>query len=116
MLESLSQKAVSLKVDLQNLDNLKEETAQGARVRQVARLASLGLPRAGSWLNSTPITALGLKLRPNEFVMASRLSLGCPVYELEGPCPLCLQPSDRYGDHALCCGTGGERITRHNTL
>ena len=65
MLESLSQKAVSLKVDLQNLDNLKEETAQGARVREVARLASLGLPRAGSWLNSNPIPALGLKLRPN---------------------------------------------------
>ena len=82
----------------------------------MARLASLGLPRAGCWLNATPIPPLGLRLRPSEFVMASRVRLGCPVYELEGPCPLCLQPSDRYGDHALRCGTGGERITRHNTL
>ena len=48
--------------------------------------------------------------------MASRLRLGCPVYEQDGPCPLCLQPSDRFGVHALCCGTGRERITRHNTL
>ena len=30
--------------------------------------------------------------------------------------PACLRPSDIYGDHALCCGTGGERISRHNAL
>ena len=47
--------------------------------------------------------------------MASRLRLWCPV-QLEGPCPLCLQPSNIYGDHTLSCGTGGERITRHNGL
>ena len=48
--------------------------------------------------------------------MASRLRLGCPVYEVEGPCPLCLQPSDIYRDQALCCGSGGERISLHNSL
>ena len=25
-------------------------------------------------------------------------------------------PSDCYGDHALCCGHWGERITRHNSI
>ena len=35
------------------------DTAQGAQVREVARLASLGLPRAGCWLNATHIPALG---------------------------------------------------------
>ena len=33
-----------------------------------------------------------------------------------GPCPACLQHSDCYGDHALCCGHWGERITRHNSI
>ena len=31
-------------------------------------------------------------------------------------CPACLRLSDVMGDHALCCGTGGERISRHNAL
>ena len=30
--------------------------------------------------------------------------------------PACLRPSDALGDHAMCCGTGGERIARHNHL
>ena len=33
-----------------------------------------------------------------------------------GPCPACLQHSDCYDDHALCCGHWGERITRHNSI
>ena len=28
----------------------------------------------------------------------------------------CLQKSDVLGDHALCCGSGGEHISRHNAL
>ena len=38
------------------------------------------------------------------------------MYESDGPCPTCLQPTDNFGDHTLCCGHGGERITHHNTL
>ena len=48
--------------------------------------------------------------------MAVKLRLGCKVYDREGPCPACLKPSDTYGDHALCCGSWGERITRHNHI
>ena len=32
------------------------------------------------------------------------------------PCPACLQESDVLGNHALCCGSGGERISHHNAL
>ena len=39
-----------------------------------------------------------------------------PVFTSEGPCPACLRFSDALGDHALCCGTGGDRISRHNHL
>ena len=47
--------------------------------------------------------------------------LGMPLlmamkFNQAGPCPACLQHSDCYGDHALCCGHWGERITRHNSI
>ena len=115
-LAGLSQKDVSLMVDQYSLSNLKASTEQLGVVREVARLASLGLPRAGAWLNSPPIPALGLHLRATEFSMAVKLRLGCKIYQREGPCPACLRPSDVFGDHALCCGSWGERITRHNHL
>ncbi len=81
-----------------------------------ARLASLVLPHAGDWLNTAPFTALGLHLRPAEFVMMAKYRLGLPVYDRPGPCPACLCPSDTLGDYALFCGTGGEQISRHNHL
>ena len=34
----------------------------------------------------------------------------------EIPCPLCMQPINVYGDHAICCAKAGDLITRHNTL
>ena len=88
-LEGLSQKAISLMVDQYSLSKLKAKTEELGVVREVARLASLGLPRAGAWLNSPPIPALGLHLRNTEFTMAVKLRLGCKIYEREGPCPAC---------------------------
>ena len=115
-LSGLSQKALSLMADEHSLSQLKASTKDLGSVREVARLESLGLPRAGAWLNSPPIPALGLHLRATEFTMAVKLRLGCRVYDREGPCPACLRPSDVFGDHSLCCGSWGERITRHNHL
>ena len=33
-----------------------------------------------------------------------------------GHCLACLQPSDKFGDHAISCGVAGERIARHHHL
>ena len=82
----------------------------------MARLKSLTLPHAGDWLNVVPSNALGLHLRPQEFVMVARYRLGLSLYTQEGPCPSCLRLSDAQGNHAMCCGSGGERISRHNNL
>ena len=57
-----------------------------------------------------------LHLRPVEFVLVVKYCLGLPVFDQCGPCPACLQESDVLGDQALCCGSGGERISRHNSL
>jgi len=83
---------------------------------EMARMASLTLPYAGAWLEAVPSASLGLYLHPSEFTMAARYHLGCRVYDREGPCPACQRFSDRLGDHSLCCGHQGERITRHNRL
>ena len=48
--------------------------------------------------------------------MGLKLRLGIPVFTSSGSCPACKAPSDRLGDHALCCGNEGERIARHNAL
>ena len=43
-------------------------------------------------------------------------SLGAPIYSSAGPCPACKKDSDRNGDHAIVCGSHGERIARNNQL
>ena len=80
------------------------------------RLLSISLDHDGDWLNTPPLIGLGLHLRPVEFVLVVKYRLGLPVFDQCGPCPACLQESDVLGDHALCCGSGGERISRHNAL
>jgi hypothetical protein len=112
----VGQKALGLAIDKHNTERLLEEVGEEGEVREVARLASLGLPQAGAWLLTAPILALGLHLQASEFIMAAKYRLGCPVYSSAGPCPACQAPSDRMGDHALCCGHWGERISRHNAL
>ena len=84
--------------------------------REIARMASLSLPQAGAWLNCPPPPALGLHLRRSEFVIAARFRLGMPIYDKSGSCPACGEESDTMGDHGMVCGTGGERIARHNAL
>ena len=111
-----SQKALSLKVDLQRQTLLQGQVEVLGNVREKARLASLGLHHAGAWLTVVPSRSLGLHLQPVQFVFAVKYRLGCQVYEEDGPCPACHQASDKYGDHALCCGFWGERITRHNQI
>ena len=72
MLWGTSQKGLSLKIDLNNRDSLKERGAQQGEVREVARLASLGLPRAGAWLLPAPIPALGLHIPSQEFIIMAK--------------------------------------------
>ena len=114
-LQGLTQKALTLKVDLAN-QQLHSSSVTDLGEREVARMAALSLPHAGDWLNCPPIPALGLHLRAAEFVVATKFRLGMKIFDKDGACPACLKPSDSLGDHAVMCGTGGERIARHNFL
>jgi hypothetical protein len=79
-------------------------------------MASLGLAHSGDWLNVVPSPILGLHIRPQEFRYSVLYRLGAPVFPSSGPCPACRKPSDNFGDHAIVCGSHGERIARHNHL
>ena len=105
-----------LKVDLSNKTRLLLLISEANKEREIARMASLGLPHAGNWLSVVPSPALGLHLRPSEFIPAIKYRLGIPVYSSEGPCPACAAQSDRMGDHALGCVSTSDRIARHNML
>ena len=114
-LVDIPQRKLGLKVDREQ-QRKREEMAEDGNSEEKARLKSLTLPHSGDWLNVVPSTALGLHLRPQEFVLVARYRLGLPLYIKEGPCPSCRQHSDVRGNHAMCCGSGGERISRHNHL
>ena len=51
------------------------------------------------------VRALGLHLRPREFIVAVKYRLGVRVYTETGPCTACGDDSDAYGDHAVECGS-----------
>ena len=115
-LVGVTQKMASLKVDKFNQSSLLTEVQEAGETREIARMASLGLPHAGTWLSVTPLPALGLHLRSTEFIPLIKYRLGIPIYRSEGPCPACQKPSDCMGDHALGCARTGDRIARHNIL
>ena len=114
-LVGVAQRHLGAKVDKEQVRKRLELVEEGD-TEEMARLKSLSLPHSGDWLNVVPSSALGLHLRPQEFVMVARYRLGLRLYSQEGPCPACHRFSDALGNHAMCCGSGGERISRHNHL
>ena len=116
VLRGLAQREVSLKIDLNNLKLVTNHISGLEITRDIARLASLGLPHAGDWLNVVPSPGLGLHLRPPEFIVSVKYRLGMDIFSTNGQCTACPLPSDSRGDHAISCGYEGERISRHNHL
>ena len=115
-LQGVSQSQVSLKIDLRNLQLLTDHITELGVTRDIARLASIGLPHSGDWLNVVPSPALGLHLRPTEFIVSVKYRLGCDIFPSAGKCTACPHQSDKKGDHAISCGYEGERIARHDHL
>jgi hypothetical protein len=115
-MEEMTQKETSFKIDQNNRSLLSNQTRESGSVREMARLASVGLAHAGDWLNVVPSPALGLHLRSQEFIAVTKYRLGANIYPRESQCPACGHHSDRLGDHAMCCSSNGERISRHNIL
>ena len=68
-----SQKILSHSIDMHSAKLLQDMMVEE---REKVRLNSLSMPRAGDWLNTVPVRALGLHLRPKEFSVAVKYRLG----------------------------------------
>ena len=111
-----TQSAVSLTINLKKHQLLNQTISGQGVTREIARLASVGLPHSGDWLNVLPNPALGLAMDPAEFIVSVKYRLGVKVFSTAGQCPACPIQSDDLGDHAISCGYAGERIARHDRL
>ena len=100
-LTGVSQKAISMKIDLSKHHRLTTQTANYVALINQARLASLGLPHSGDYLYVIPSKSLGLHLRTPDWVSSVKYRLGCSVFSQDGQCPACTKPSDKWGDHAI---------------
>ena len=81
---TLTQRELSQLVDREaHLALLESAPSQ----REKARLMCLAREGAGDWLTALPSCALGLHLRPQEFVMGAKYRLGIPFYRSTGTCP-----------------------------
>ena len=112
-LNLMTQRQISGLVDTESASRVLQ-SAEGERNK--ARLNCLAREGAGDWLTAIPSKALGLHLRRIEFITAVKYRLGLPIFLQEGECPVprCRSRNDIFGDHAISCGYGGERIAKHN--
>ena len=103
-----SQKQLSFKIDKANHEQLLSVSNS---TREKARLLSVGLPKAGCWMNAIPSKALGLHLSNLEFQATVKYRLGLPVFSRDGPCVGSGAPSDRFGYHAVSYASRQALIT-----
>ncbi|CEM24748.1 unnamed protein product [Vitrella brassicaformis CCMP3155] len=95
-------------------DALLDEFGEESRGR--ARLRSCRGPGASGWLTTVPAHS-GLRFTNEDFVTCCRLRIGATQHpSLASDFCSCGTQLDPYGDHLLCCGTGNERIWRHDLL
>ena len=80
-----------------------------------AHVALSGLPGAGAFLTAPPVDD-GREIDASLFKISLKRRLRAPVFDAEHHCPLCGEVVDRFGDHALVCGCGGDRTVRHNAI
>ena len=80
-------------------------------------MISLAAGHAGAWLLAMPMPTMGLAIPPREFRVLLRHTLGLPIYSAPRTCPSCnCARLDIWGCHSLICGSGGDRISRHNAV
>ena len=73
-------------------------------------------PHSGAWLTALPNSSCGTLFSPRHFQLLLKWRLGLPLMPLPlTRCAACGNPSDCFGDHALCCASLGI-YTRHNLV
>ena len=73
------------------------------------------VPGAGVWLFALPDSPESHIPAP-PFRVSLRRRLRMPIWTQDINCTLCGQVMDKWSHHALVCGCGGGRVTRHNLV
>ena len=86
--------------------------------REFQRLSRVAQPHACGFITAIPSNEDGYDtiFEPRNFRTAIQYRLGIPVVDSDSTCPMCTQPIDIFGDHAVCCTKAGDLIVRHNNL
>jgi len=89
---------------------------QDATLEKRARFSSLGVPGTAAWLMAPPDKSKYHWMHPKAFLCYLQYRMGLPVYIDGARCPMCLEPMDIMGHHALKCRRGWDHCWHHNTL
>ena len=108
----VTQKTLSKKLD----DFQMECNLNGAEHREKARILATSKPHAGAWINALPLPSINTIIPNRLFQISAQRWLGVPLTSTESKCMVCNKPNNNYADHALVCGSRGDRISRHNGL
>ena len=105
---SLGQKFLSQQVDAWLKTTIRSQSPDLDR-----HLSLVSTPGAGAWLT------LGssddeCRIDPPLFTVGLLRRARVPLFSGNEQCPLCGSPMDIYGDEALTCQCGGDRVVRHN--
>ena len=106
-------KSLSAKIEAHAVSKLLQDPSL-ARARRL-HLDACRAPGAGAWLTAT-LASRDLHIPSLLFQVALQRRLRMPIWECDTACGLCGEVLDRWGDHALCCCGGGNRVLRHNAI
>lgn len=108
-----SQRILSSQIDAKIADTLSRDfQTPGAIPRHLALAA---VPGAGAWLTA-PASRDTREIDEPLYRICAQRRLRVPIFNGDEICPLCGAPMDRFGDHALVCPCGGDRVIRHNSI
>ena len=108
-----SQKFTSLKID-EALHKWLLETAPNDREFQ--RLSRVAQPHACGFITAVPSNEDGYDTVFEPVTSAPQSNTDWGLLDSDSTCPMCTQPIDIFGDHAVCCTKAGDLIVRHNNL
>ena len=87
----------------------------GAGEWDKARLEGVAAPHAGAWLDAPPSRAQDMRMTNPEISSRVGRRLGAQICE-ERACPFCFATLDKWGAHAECCMSGGDKTAAHHCV
>ena len=78
-------------------------------------LEACRVPGAGAWLTANP-SCVDSHVPSSFLRVALQRRLRMQLWDHDSACSMCAEVLDRWGDHALSCCCGGDRVLRHNAV